>query len=702
MSLSATARRWPAPGTQICRRCADQLLLTQSTSQTYEQRPRPQPQPHTQSQLVAVAPAQQQRHMTGKAFAKYGPKYTAKIDEANEEWKEKALKIEAGEAKPMWDVFEERGYVKDVAGNRDDIRKLMTEKRIGAYVGIDPTAASLHVGHLLPLMPLFWMYMNGFRAVTLIGGATAKIGDPTDRLQSREEVKNATVAMNMVKIHYQLKKLWANVEEQARRYGYEKSWAWRRGVLQNGHWWNKLPMLEVLQRLGAGLRIGPMLSRDSVKRKLTQGDGMSFAEFSYPLMQAWDWWHMYKSLGVQMQIGGSDQYGNIVTGADAFRIIRASEPNPAEKMPSGLLHDPVGFTVPLLTDSAGNKFGKSAGNAIWLDKYQTGTFDLYGYFVRRPDDDVERLLRLFTFMPLEHIAGLMAEHAADPGKRVPQHALAFEVVALVHGHAEAQAAQERHRLTYAPRSKKDGEAAEGVAEATHEHEHEHEHDPESAHPVTLNTAPQVDLQLPRALFKEGKVARILYAAGLVNSVSEGNRLAIRKGAYVGASPGQSAKVNKGMPLTQLDFTPVHLWFPEDTKNFIIDDKYMVLRRGQHNVRIIEIVSDEEWEQSGRTYPGQPFTGKVRQLRDQLKTLRKDLTEDESRQDSMGKKTRKVSKAKAEDSLGDKLEGDGGNNGNGRLVFPDKNSAQVRSLEADIKRVREQQRQNGSGNSRASS
>ncbi|CAK7268691.1 tyrosyl-tRNA synthetase [Sporothrix epigloea] len=682
MSLPAAASRWNATGTKLCQLCAGRLLLTQQARQS-DCRKRPFSERSHQ-----IITAQQRRHMTGKAFAKYGPKYTAKIDEANDEWKEKALKIKSGEAKSMWDTFEERGYVKDVAGNRDDIRHLMTEKRIGAYVGIDPTAASLHVGHLLPLMPLFWMYMNGFRAVTLIGGATAKIGDPTDRLQSREEVKNATVAMNMLKIHYQLKKLWVNVDEQARRYGYEKNWAWRRGVLQNGHWWNKLPMLEVLQRLGAGLRIGPMLSRDSVKRKLTQGDGMSFAEFSYPLMQAWDWWHMYKSVGVQMQIGGSDQYGNIVTGTDAFRIIRASEPNPSEQMPSGLMHDPVGFTVPLLTDSAGNKFGKSAGNAIWLDKFQTSTFDLYGYFVRRPDDDVERLLRLFTFLPLERIANLMNEHTVDPSKRIPQHTLAFEVVALVHGISEAEATQQRHRLTYAPRNRDEAAVDTGKATAEQTEQSEvtdeavPELNPELDRPITLNSAPQVDLQLPQALFKEGKVARILYAAGLVNSVSEGNRLAIRKGAYVGASPGQSANVNKGMPLTQVDFTPVHLWFPEDTKNFIIGGKYMVLRRGQHNVRIIEIVSDEEWQSSGRTYAGQPFTGKVRKLRDQLKSLRKDLAEGETQISAL--KTSKVSPNVANEMLEDELEDQEVDAG--RIVYPE-TSSRVRNLKAAIKEVR---------------
>ncbi len=139
----------------------------------------------------------------------------------------------------------------------------MRRKRIGAYVGIDPTAASLHVGHLLPLMPLFWMYMHGYRSMTLIGGATAKIGDPTDRLTARDEMSSSAVAANMAKIHYQLKKLWVNVEAMARKYGYEKEWAWKRGIINNGHWWNKLSMLDVLRRLGTGIRMGPMLSRDS-------------------------------------------------------------------------------------------------------------------------------------------------------------------------------------------------------------------------------------------------------------------------------------------------------------------------------------------------------------------------------------------------------------------------------------------------------
>lgn len=139
----------------------------------------------------------------------------------------------------------------------------MRIKRIGAYVGIDPTGPSLHVGHLLPLMALFWMYLHGYTAISLVGTSTAKIGDPTGRLQSRETLKPDDVTMNMVKCHYQLKKLWENVEKKGVKYGYRSDWAWRRGIVFNNTWWNKQPMLEVLKLVGQHVRIGPMLSRDT-------------------------------------------------------------------------------------------------------------------------------------------------------------------------------------------------------------------------------------------------------------------------------------------------------------------------------------------------------------------------------------------------------------------------------------------------------
>ena len=139
----------------------------------------------------------------------------------------------------------------------------MLQKRIGAYVGIDPTAPSLHLGHLLPLMPLYWMYLNGYHTFSLLGGGTAKIGDPTDRLTSRDEMGRPALLMNLAKIQFQLKRLWANVDERGRHYGYEWQWAWKRGTPTNSHWLNKTPFLEVLRRLGSSVRLGPMLSRET-------------------------------------------------------------------------------------------------------------------------------------------------------------------------------------------------------------------------------------------------------------------------------------------------------------------------------------------------------------------------------------------------------------------------------------------------------
>jgi tyrosyl-tRNA synthetase len=143
------------------------------------------------------------------------------------------------------------------------IRELMKRKRIGAYVGIDPTSDSMHVGHLLPLMPLFWMYIHGYHVVSLVGGSTAKIGDPTDRLKSRDRIESADMVMNMTKMQYQLKQLWTNIDEQARRFGYEKDWGWRKAIENNGTWWSKVSFLEILRRVGATMRMGPMLSRDT-------------------------------------------------------------------------------------------------------------------------------------------------------------------------------------------------------------------------------------------------------------------------------------------------------------------------------------------------------------------------------------------------------------------------------------------------------
>ncbi|KAI1181842.1 tyrosyl-tRNA synthetase [Nemania serpens] len=541
----------------------------------------------------------------------------AKRRAAEEAWQLRASKIKTGEEPHLWDMFKARGYVKDIAGKENQIRELMRRKRIGVYVGIDPTAASLHLGHLLPLMPLFWMYMHGYRAVSVIGGATAKVGDPTGRLTTREDVSKVDRTRFITKLHYQVKRIWQHVDNQAAHYGYQKEWAWNRELVNNTAWHNSTSFAEVVHRLYTRMRVGPMLARETAKRKMTEGDGMSLAEFVYPTMQAWDWWKMFSGpKDVCMQIGGSDQYGNIVAGVEAVKLLRDSEPDPQRKRSDTLLDTPVGFTVPLLTDAAGNKFGKSAGNAMWLDPFMTSTFDLYGYFMRRPDADVERLLKLFTFLPLEQIDEVMAQHNLDPPKRHAHHTLALEVLALVHGRQEAEATQARHRQMFASRTESMQVTTDPLS--TGEVEQYPGHATPASAQLATNFRP--DIKLPESLIMGESISRILWAAGLADSASDAHRLVAHQGAYVGGAPGRSAATNKEMSSGEVTFQSVKTWFPADTKNFLIGGKILILRRGKHFVRIIEMISDEEWDASGNSYPGERNKGRVRMLIAKLRAL----------------------------------------------------------------------------------
>jgi tyrosyl-tRNA synthetase len=329
---------------------------------------------------------------------------------------------------------------------------------------------------------------------------------------------------------------------------------------------------------------------------MTEGDGMSLGEFMYPLFQGWDFWHMYNKLGTQMQVGGSDQFGNIVSGIEVLKTIRSTEEQPDFRMPTTWQHDPFGFTVPLLTDSSGAKFGKSAGNAVWLDEFKTSPFELYGYFMRQPDDELERLLKLFTFMPMKQIQDIMTEHRLDPPKRVANHHLAFEVLSLVYGSEKALEEAQQHQFRFG------GELPHVIKTPSKE-----------SGIITPNNAPRSDIQLPRSIMNMSP-AKILFACGLADSAGAGQRLVVQQGAYVAAQPGRNAGLVPG----NLAWTPMKLWFPGEANKFVIDDKILILRKGKHNVRIIELVSDEEWKASGKVYPGEPYTGMVRRVVKKLK------------------------------------------------------------------------------------
>ncbi|KAH7018552.1 tyrosyl-tRNA synthetase [Microdochium trichocladiopsis] len=566
-------------------------------------RMRPHPRARALAEALTAVQRPQARHISRS--------YLAKVAVAEQEFQAEAKLIRAGSKQHIWDILKQRGLVKDQTGDDNKFREIMLQKRIGAYVGVDPTAPSLHVGHLLPLMALYWLYIHGYAATTLVGGATAKVGDPTGRLSGREAMSRADMSTNITKVHYQLKSLWTNLDSHVSSMGYEKKWGWSRALWNNSQWHSSVSFSEVVHKLFSGVRLGPMLSRDTIKRRLEAGDGVSLSEFVYPMMQAWDWWHMYSNpKQVQMQIGGSDQYGNIISGIEAISHIRTIEPHKTD-LPDTLLNTPLGFTVPLLTDSSGAKFGKSSGNAVWLDPFMTSPFDLYGYFMRRPDADVENLLKVLTFLPLSTIDEIMTVQNQDPSKRHAHHALAREVLCLVHGQAEADRVQQQHRAVFAQ--------PKGVFTV-----------PEQTSFPTGGPAHQdaarrfrTDIQLPRSLIMGTSIARILFAAGLCDSISEGHRLCTAQGAYVAGQPGQLPSDKSSMQHEHLTFTPVKVWSSADTARYLIDDKILILRRGKHFVRVVEMISDEEWAQSGRRYPGEPGSGIVKRVRRTLAEMGKD-------------------------------------------------------------------------------
>lgn len=351
-----------------------------------------------------------------------------------------------------------------------------------------------------------------------------------------------------------------------------------------------------------------------VRKKIDSGEGLSLNEFLYPVLQSMDWWHMYHTKGIQVQIGGSDQFGNIAAGIEAIKYINKCHADPLHRQEGQkLLDTPMGFTVPLLTTSSGEKFGKSAGNAIWLDTDMTSTFDLYQvslrdavhprlnrltsgkFFLRTSDADVERYLKLFTFMPMEKIGSIMTEHNSQPSQRIAQRKLAFDVLDLVHGEELATDAAQQHGLVFkSPRTPVPkpalvpGRNPPDVSSLLNTH----------APITTASNAPSPHLLLPKSLVHKQPISRVFYSAGMVASRSEGHRLIANKGAYVGSRPGASGTMGD-----QLEFSPALNWHADETEKYIIDGRLLILRVGKWKIKIVKIVSDDEFERLGLSAPG---------------------------------------------------------------------------------------------------
>lgn len=296
-----------------------------------------------------------------------------------------------------------RGLIKDVAGEESELQKVLDGKPFSFYWGTDPTADSLHLGHYSSLCMAKRLTNAGHHAVLLCGGATGRIGDPRPTAE-REIISEEAVNHNIEGIRAQVSRLVPNAE-----------------LVDNYDWLKDYTFLNFLRDIGKYINVNYMLGKDIIQRRLE--NGITYAEFSYMLMQGYDFVHLYQEKNCIMEVAGSDQWGNITTGVDLIR-----------KM---LDKTAYAFTMPLILDSTGKKFGKSEGNALWLDKNKTSAYEIYQYLINTDDTKVLEYLKVFTFLSKEKIEEIYAEQQAHPETRIAQKTLAWEVVKDIHGKEEA-------------------------------------------------------------------------------------------------------------------------------------------------------------------------------------------------------------------------------------------------------------------------
>lgn len=303
----------------------------------------------------------------------------------------------------LYDDLIWRGLIKDVAN--DNLEEVLNGEPITFYWGTDPTADSLHIGHYSSLVTAKRLAKYGHHPILLCGGATGRIGDPRPTAE-REIISNETVSKNIIAIKNQIDKLFNGQAE----------------IVDNYTWTKNYTYLDFLRDIGKYINVNYMLNKDIISRRLETG--ITYAEFSYTLLQGYDFLHLYKEKNCIMQVEGSDQWGNITTGIELIRKILGKEA--------------YGFTMPLILDKFGNKFGKSEGNALWLDKEKTSPYEIYQYLLNSDDSKIYEYLKVFTFLSKEEIEEVMQKQNECPEKRIAQKTLAYEVVKDIHSKEDAE------------------------------------------------------------------------------------------------------------------------------------------------------------------------------------------------------------------------------------------------------------------------
>ena len=304
--------------------------------------------------------------------------------------------------------------------------ELLAKGQTTAYVGIDPTADSLHVGHLVSVMMMKHFQMAGHKPIFIIGGAPGMIGDPSGKSQERNLLDEETIRKNM-----------AGIKAQLSRFIDFNSTASNAAIMLNNYdWMKQFSFLDFIREIGKHITVNYMMAKDSVKKRLSSesAQGMSFTEFTYQLVQGYDFLHLRKNYGCMLQMGGSDQWGNITTGGE---LIRRKE---------GL--DAYGLTWPLMTKSDGKKFGKTESGNIWLDPERTSPYKFYQFWLNTTDEDAARYVKIFTILPPARIDALIAEHREAPHLRKLQKTLAKEITCLIHGEEAYNLALEASQILF--------------------------------------------------------------------------------------------------------------------------------------------------------------------------------------------------------------------------------------------------------------
>jgi len=382
--------------------------------------------------------------------------------------------------KTVYDVFKERGFVEKVT-DEEKIPEIL-EGRVTCYIGFDPTASSFHVGNLVPIMALAHMQRHGHRPIALAGGGTGLVGDPSGKDEMRQILTYEEIAKN--------------AESQKKQFAHFLDFSEDRALLlNNADWLTKLNYIDFLRDIGVHFSVNRMLAAESVKIRLESG--LSFIEFNYQLLQAYDFWYQFKHYDCLIQMGGSDQWGNIVAGIDLIRRLEGGQA--------------YGITFPLIMTADGRKMGKTEKGAVWLDPERTSPYEYYQFWINTDDRDVKRFLALFTFLPMEEIQEKYGKLEGAELRKAKE-ALAYEATKIVHGEDEAQKAKAASKRLFVSVS---GDLSTQGSVMTND---------DDSTPTTFIEKEKLVSGVP--MFK------LFETTGLCSSSSEARRLIEQGGAYV--------------------------------------------------------------------------------------------------------------------------------------------------------------------------